>query len=404
MADAIVVFNSGSTSLKFGVYARASSRAPTPLCHGTIAGMQDDPTFTVSDAAKRLLGTQGWGAAHAMDHATALSFVLAWIEANLRDTRIVGAGHRVVLGGSRYQAPVLLTPAVLDDLDALSVMEPSHQAFNVRGARAFAAAFPALPQVACLDSAFHHTMPEVARTYALPLAVRKAGVRHGGYHGLSYDDIARQVPKLAPQARRVIVAHLGGGASLCAMLDGRSIDTTMGFAGLSGLPMARRSGDVPPDALLYLLRAGLYDVNSLETMLYDQSGLLGLSGISGDMRVLQASPDPRAATAIDSFTYAIAKYVGAYAVVLGGLDAIVFTAGIGEKSAPVRAAVCARLAPLGVRLDAGANAAGGPRVSTADSPVSVWVIPTNEELIIAEHAWALIRPASRPHKPKEGAT
>ena len=395
MVDAIVVFNSGSTSLKFGAYARDGSGASLPLCHGAITGMQDDPKFAVTDAAKKPLGAHDWGAGHAVDHSTALTFVLAWIEANLKDTRIVGAGHRVVLGGSHHQAPVLLTPDVLDEHDALAAMEPSHQPFNLRGARAFAAAFPALPQVACFDTSFHRTMPEVAQTYALPQSVRDAGVRHWGYHGLSYDYISRQVPKVAPQARRVIAAHLGGGASLCAMLDGRSIDTTMGFGGLSGLPMATRSGDVPPDALFYLLRAGLYDAKTLEAMLYDQSGLLGLSGISDDMRVLQDSADPRAAAAIESFTYAIAKYAGAYAVALGGLDAVVFTAGIGENSAPVRAAVCARLAALGVRIDEQANATGGPCISGADSNVSVWVIPTNEELMIAEHAWTLIRPASR---------
>lgn len=398
MADAIIVFNSGSTSLKFGAYARDASGASRPLCHGAVEGMQDDPKFTVNDAAKAPLGTHDWGKGQSINHRTALHFALSWIEANLKDTTVAGAGHRVVLGGSRFQGPVLLSPEVLDYLDGLTAMEPSHQAFNICGARAFAEAFPGLPQVAGFDSAFHHTMPEVAQSYALPQEVRDAGVRHWGYHGISYDYISRQVPKVAPQARRVIVAHLGGGASMCAMLDGRSVDTTMGFAGLSGLPMATRSGDVAPGALFYLLRAGLYDAKSLETMLYTKSGLLGLSGISDDMRELQASPDRRASAAIDHFVYAIAKYAGAYAAVLGGLDAFVFTAGIGENSARVRAAVCARLASLGLRLDAHANAAGGPRISAPDSPVSAWVIPTNEELMIADHAWALIHPVSRRQK------
>nr|WP_294509453.1 acetate kinase [uncultured Rhodopila sp.] len=260
------------------------------------------------------------------------------------------------------------------------------------GARAFAEAFPGLPQVACFDSSFHRSMPEVAQTYALPQDVRDAGVRHWGYHGISYDYISRQVPKFAPSARRVIAAHLGGGASLCAMLDGRSIETTMGFAGLSGLPMATRSGDVPARALFYLLRSKLYDDASLETMLYQHSGLLGLSGISGDMRVLQDNAAPRAVAAVEHFVYAMAKFAGAYAAVLGGLDAFVFTAGIGENSAPLRAALCARMAWLGVRLDAAANASNGPRISTPDSKVSFWVIPTNEELMIAQHTLALTRP------------
>jgi acetate kinase len=234
-------------------------------------------------------------------------------------------------------------------------------------------------------------MPPVAQTYALPRDVRDSGVRHWGYHGISYDYISRQVPKFAPAARRVIVAHLGGGASLCAMLDGRSVDTTMGFGAVSGLPMATRSGDLPPGALFYLLRRNLFDDASLEKMLYERAGLLGLSGISGDMRVLQESTEPQAVAALESFVYAMTKYVGAYATVLGGLDALVFTAGIGENSAPVREALCLKLAGLGVTLDDTANAAGGPRISTPDSRVSVWVIPTNEELMIAQHTLALVK-------------
>jgi acetate kinase len=271
-------------------------------------------------------------------------------------------------------------------------MEPSHQPYNVLGARALGEAFPGLPQVACFDSSFHRTMPEVAQIYALPKDVRDAGVRHWGYHGISYEYISRQVPKFAPQARRVIAAHLGGGTSMCAMLDGRSIETTMGLGAVSGLPMATRSGDVPSDALFYLLRRKLFDDASLEKMLYERSGLLGLSGISDDMRVLQESTDPRAVTALEYFVYAMTKYAGAYAAVLGGLDAFVFTAGVGEHSVPVRAALCAKLAWLGVKLDKQANASGGPRISAPDSGVSVWVIPTNEELMIAQHTLALVRP------------
>jgi acetate kinase len=234
-------------------------------------------------------------------------------------------------------------------------------------------------------------MPDVAQTYALPQEVRDAGVRHWGFHGISYEYISRQLPKFVPQARRVVVGHLGGGASLCAMLDGHSIETTMGFGALGGLPMATRPGDVSQDALLYLLRTGRFDETSLEKMLFERSGLLGLSGISGDMRVLLDSPDPRARFAVEAFVYAMQKYAGAYAAVLGGLDALVFTAGIGENSAPVRAALCERLAWLGLRLDTAANAAGGPRISTADSKVSVWVIPTDEEGMIAQHTLALLR-------------
>ena len=354
--------------------------------------MQGDPHFVVNDGAGKPLDTHEWGEGHAIDHEAALRFVIAWMEANLIGMTVVAAGHRIVLGGTRFDAPVRIEGDVLDYLDSLVVMEPSHQPFNVRGARAFAKAFPGLPQVACFDTSFHRTMPDVAQTYALPQNVRDAGVRHWGYHGISYDYISRQISELAPKARRVIVAHLGGGASMCAMLDGRSIDTSMGFGAVSGLPMATRSGDVPAGALFYLLRRKLFDDASLEKMIYEHAGLLGLSGSSGDMRELQQSTDPRAIAAVESFVYAMTKYAGAYTSVLGGLDAFVFTAGIGENSAPVRATLCDKLAWLGVKLDAQANTAGAPRISTADSRVSVWVIPTNEELMIAQHTLALVRP------------
>jgi acetate kinase len=226
--------------------------------------------------------------------------------------------------------------------------------------------------------------------YALPQKVRDAGVRHWGYHGISYDYISRQVAKCAPEARRVIAAHLGGGASMCAILDGCRIETTMGFAGVSGLPMATRCGDLPPSVLFYLLRSEMYDDASLETMLYQQAGLLGLSGISDDMQILQNSSDPRAVTAVAHFVHAMMKYTGAYAAALGGLDAFVFTAGIGEHSAQVRAALCRKLAWLGVKLDQQANDANAPRISATDSDVSIWGIPTNEELMIAQHTLALI--------------
>ena len=391
MGKAILVFNAGSTSLKFGAYAVDTVGELQLLCRGRIDSMQGDPHFVANDASGKPLHAHEWGEGHTVDHAVALQFVIAWMESNLAGMEVAAAGHRIVLGGTRFAAPVRIEHDVLDYLESLEMMEPSHQPFNVRGARAFAKAFPGLPQVACFDTSFHRTMPEVAQTYALPQDVRDVGVRHWGYHGISYDYISRQVPKFASAARRVIAAHLGGGASMCAMLDGKSVETTMGFGGVSGLPMATRSGDVPPGALFYLLRRKLFDDTALEKMLYERAGLLGLSGISGDMRVLQESADPRAVAAVEHFVYAMTKYVGAYAAVLGGLDALVFTAGIGEHSAPVRAALCRKLAGLGVVLDQPANAAGGPRISTPDSRVSVWVIPTNEELMIAQHTLALVR-------------
>ena len=392
VGDVLVVVNAGSTSLKFGAYSPAGGGSPSLLCRGRIDSLQGDPHVVVTRPDGSPWATHGWGEGHAIDPAAAIQFVIAWLEANLKGAKVVGAGHRIVLGGERYEAPVRLDADVLDYLEGLVAMEPSHQAANLGGARAFAAAFPGIPQVACFDTAFHRTMPEVAQTYALPQAVRDLGVRHWGFHGLSYEYISRQVPTYAPKARRVIAAHLGGGASLCALSDGRSVETTMGFGALSGLPMATRCGDLPPEVLFYLLRHKRFDDGSLETMLYERSGLLGLSGVSGDMRVLQGDLDTRAVEAIDYFTYTMAKYVAAYVGVLGGLDALVFTAGIGENSPHVRGALCERLAWLGVVLDPAANASGGPKISSDASAVSVWVIPTDEELMIACHTQAVLAP------------
>ena len=392
MSEAIIVFNAGSTSLKFAAYAVDGPADLTPISHGEVAGMETDPKFTAKNAAGEPLDAHAWGKGHAIDHRAAFAFVVAWLKKSVATMTVVGAGHRVVLGGTRFEAPVLINDDVLAYLDSLVIMEPSHQPYNLRGARAMAEAFPGLPQVACFDTSFHRTMPELAQIYALPKDVQDAGARHWGYHGISYDYISRQVPTYAPGARRVIAAHLGGGASMCAMLDGKSIETTMGFGALTGLPMATRSGDVPADLLFYLLRCELFDAKTLETMLSERSGMLGLSGISEDMRDLQASTDPRAAAAIAFFVYAMTKVVGAYTSVLGGLDALVFTAGIGENSAPVRAGLCRALGWLDVALDEAANERNGPRISTADSRVSVWVIPTDEDLMIAQHTLALVRP------------
>jgi len=394
VADALLVFNAGSTSLKFAAYDIDEARALSLNASGSVDAIASTPRFVVQDAAGQELATHAWPSGRPIDHDEALRFALTWLQGRLADATIVGAGHRMMLGGPRYAGPVRLDTQVLKTLAAQSAMEPSHQPFNVRGARAVAAQMPELPQVACFDSSFHLTMPETARTYALPKAVRGAGIHHRGYHGLSYEYIGERMREFEPQARRVIVAHLGGGASLCAMLDGRSIETTMGFSGLSGLTMATRSGDIPPDALLYLLRSRQFDVASLEKMLYERSGLLGLSGISGDMRVLQDSEEPAAIEAVRQFVYAMTKYVGAYAAVLGGLDALVFTGGIGEHSHQVRAALCRQLASLGVALDEDANRSGSAVISASQSQVSVRTIATNEELMIARHTLALLDSAA----------
>lgn len=391
MTDTILVFNAGSTSLKFSAYAVAAAGELALINGGAISGMSTAPRFVARDAAGKAVAEHAWGAGEAIEHATAFRFVIEWMARNVVGMKLVGAGHRIVLGGTRFPAPARLDAEVLDYLESLVAIEPSHQGYEVRAARALAQAFPDLPQVASFDTSFHRSMPELAQIYALPPDAAEAGARHWGYHGISYDYISRQLPKYAPGARRVIAAHLGGGASMCAMRDGKSVETTMGFAGLSGLPMSTRSGDIPPDLVFYLLRCGRYDAKSLEDMLYRRAGLLGLSGISEDMRVLQDSSDPKAQLAVDYFVYVMTKTAGAYAAVLGGLDALVFTAGIGENSVPVRARLCQSLSWLGIELDDAANARHGPRITTAASKVSAWVIPTNEERMIAEHTLALVR-------------
>lgn len=392
MPDVLLVFNAGSTSLKFAAHDVDAARRLSLNAAGSVDAIGSAPRFSVLDSAGRALATHEWAAGHAVDHDDALRFAVDWLQGHLANHRILAAGHRMMLGDPLHAGPVRLDARMLQTLSDRSAMEPSHQPFNVQGARTLAALMPGLAQVACFDSSFHHTMPEAARTYALPKAVRDAGMHHHGFHGLSFEYIAGRMRELDPAARRVVVAHLGGGSSLCAMLDGRSVETTMGFAGLSGLPMATRSGDIPPDALLYLLRTRQFDPASLEKALYECSGLLGLSGISGDMRVLQDSAAPAAVAAVDHLVHAMTKYVGAYAAVLGGLDALVFTAGIGEHSHQVRAALCGRLASLGVALDERANLAGSAVVSAPESRVSVRVIATNEELMIARHTLALVEP------------
>ena len=388
--NAIIVINSGSTSLKFSLYAIAGDHKLALVCRGQTDSMIENAHFVAHNPAGEQLGRHEWAQGHAIDHKAALDYTLTWLEANNAGMKVVAAGHRVVLGGTRFEVPVLIDDNVLTYLGSLSAMEPSHQPFNVLGVQSLAAAFPGLPQVACFDTSFHRSMPSVAQTYALPQEVRDAGVTHWGYHGISYDYISRQIPKFAPDARRVIAAHLGGGASICALLDGHSIDTSMGFASLSGLPMATRVGDVSPGVLFYLLRTKRFTPESLEQMLYERAGLLGLSGVSGDMRELETRTDAMSVGAIASFVYAMVKYTGAYTAALGGLDAFIFTAGIGENSVEVRAALCNRLSWLGVKLDQKANDRHGPRISTADSRVSVWVIPTNEEQMIAEYTLALV--------------
>nr|WP_246503698.1 acetate kinase [Plastoroseomonas arctica] len=318
-----------------------------------------------------------------------LDNILADVARRAPELTLRAVGHRVVHGGADHIAPEAVTPALLRALHTLAPLDPLHMPRNLAPIAALAARHPALPQVACFDTAFHHTLPPVAQRFGLPRAMTEAGLRRYGFHGLSYEYIARQLAKVAPGLRRVVVAHLGSGASLCALRDGRSIATTTGFSALDGLLMATRCGSLDPGVILHLGRAGK-TFAEIEALLYHQCGLLGVSGISGDIRVLMASAAPEAREAIELFTYRIALDVAGMATALGGIDGLVFTAGIGEHAAPVRAAVCERLAWLGLGLDAEANAAGAPMVSNEASRVAIHVIATDEEAMVAQHTRAVI--------------
>ncbi len=387
MDRGILVLNSGSSSLKFALY-REAKEALALAAQGEIEAMMTQPRFAAHDEKGAELAKHAWKAP--IDAETGFRFVLAFVEKAYADVRIVGAGHRLVQGGTRYHGPALVDDEALTYLDGLSLLEPQHQPPEVEGVRAIRRIHPDLPQVAVFDTSFHRTMPEIAQLYAVPKSVRDEGVRHWGYHGTSYDYINRTLPKYDPSARRVIVGHLGSGASMCAILDGKSIATTMGFSGIEGLPMGTRSGAIDAGALLYLLRRKLYDDKSLQHLLYEESGLKGLSEISNDVRTLLASDAPEAKQAIDYFVYQIVFFAGAYTALLGGLDAIVFTAGIGENAASVRAGVVKQLAWLGLELDEAANKKNGPLISTGASRVRAWVIPTNEEIMIARHTLTLV--------------
>ena len=386
MSNAILVINAGSSSLKFSVFRDHGGGDPVVTINGQISGIGTQPAFEAKDAQRRPLAEKSWGAGEASDRTALLSYLLDWIEERLEGATLIAAGHRVVHGGIRHAAPVLLTPAVLDELDGLVPLAPLHQPHNLAAIRALAEAHPELPQVACFDTAFHRNQPWQAQTFAIPRDLTEEGVRRYGFHGLSYEYIARRLPEIAPELgdSRVVVAHLGSGASMCAIHGGRSVDSTMGFTALDGLPMGTRCGTIDPGVLIYLMRKGM-DAGAIEKLLYNKSGLLGVSGISNDMRTLLDSSDPHAQEAVELFCFRIAKETGALAASMGGVDAVVFTAGIGERSAPVRARVGDKLAWMGVEIDPAANEANAAKISSPGSRLPVYVIPTDEERMIALH-------------------
>jgi acetate kinase len=389
-----LVLNSGSSSLKFAMFRAAAGRDWPLAARGNVEGIGTSPTMSARDGAGDAMPTPKL-AGGVRDADAALEHVFAWLGSHFGGGRIVGVGHRVVHGGPRYAAPVIVTPEVVSELRQLVPYAPLHQPYNLAGVEAVAKRRPDVPQVACFDTSFHRSLPAVAKLVPLSSDVRRGGVERYGFHGLSYEYIASVLPRIAPEIadKRVIVAHLGNGASLCALRACESVETTMAFTALDGLCMGTRPGAIDPGVILYLFQGLDLSVKEVETMLYKKSGLLGISGVSNDMRELLESSEPSARLAVDYFVYRVAKEVGALAAVLGGLDGLVFTAGIGENSAVIRRRICEACAWLGIELDDTANTAKAARISRTTSPVSAWMIPTNEELMIARHTGRLLASA-----------
>ncbi len=390
MTDVILVINAGSSSIKFSVFALRDERLREGY-NGQVSGIGTAPRFVARDAVGWTLADVKLPMPEFESHAACLKRIGDWLREHADGLDLVGIGHRVVHGGVDYAAPVRIDAEVIARLEKLVPLAPLHQPHNLAAIRAVAEAMPEMPQVACFDTAFHRSQTKLAQAYGLPAEFYDKGVRRYGFHGLSYEYIARRLPDVAPEIApgRVITAHLGNGASMCAMKNGRSVASTMGFTAVEGLPMGTRTGSLDPGVVLFLMEQGRTAAD-IEELLYERSGLLGLSGISNDMRKLLASDAEPAKFAVDYFIYRIGREAGSLAAALGGLDALVFTAGIGENSAEIRARACAACAWLGVELDEKANSAGGPRISAPGSRVSAWVIPTDEELMIARHTLDLL--------------
>lgn len=395
MSDAILVLNAGSSSIKFSLFLERSE-ALDLLLGGQIEGLYTTPRFKARDVADVIISERQWPTDEALGHDGAVNFLAGFLREQIGEHRLVAVGHRVVHGSLDYAAPIRLTTGIVSHLEQFIPLAPLHQPHNLKPIRTLLASRPELPQVACFDTAFHRNQPEVAQAFALPSTITERGVRRYGFHGLSYEYIASTLPQVDPRAAqgRTVVLHLGNGASLCAIHGGHSVASTMGFTAVDGLPMGTRCGNLDPGVVLYLMDELKMGARAIEKLLYQQSGLLGVSDVSSDMRTLLASDEPRAKFAVKLFVYRIGRELGSLAAALGGLDALVFTAGIGEHAAPIREQVCRAAAWLGVELDSAANAGGGPRISTAGSRVSVWVIPTNEELMIARHTRRLLNSLS----------
>jgi acetate kinase len=392
MDDYAVVLNAGSSSLKFCVYRRPEASGWRLEARGQIEGIGTLPRFSSKDGTGARLADQEFDLSAVRDGRSALESLDGWLRSQYGGARVLGVGHRVVHGGATFTGPTIVTPQVLDALKALIPLAPLHQPYNLAAIDAVSERLPGVPQVACFDTSFHRGQSAVAEVIPLPREICQAGVQRYGFHGLSYEYIASVLPQVAPEiaSGRVIVAHLGSGASLCALKNGKSVDHSLGFTALDGLCMGTRPGAIDPGVVLYLFQNLGLSGKDVETILYKKSGLLGISGVSNDMRDLVDSSEPGARLAVDYFVYRAAKEMGALAAVLGGIDGLVFTAGIGENSAEIRRRISEASAWLGIELDQDANAHKGPRISRAGSRVSVWVVPTNEELMIARHTGRLL--------------
>ncbi len=399
MTDVIVVLNAGSSSVKFSVFAVADADL-RPLFRGEFEEIRTAPHFFTMDADGATVADEHPAKSECATQEDAVYRILGWLKNHSAGLKIAAVGHRVVHGGTVYAEPVAVDAQVLKTLTSFEPLAPSHQPHNLAPIRVLAKAYPDLLQVACFDTAFHRTAPLVAEVYALPREYFDEGVRRYGFHGLSFEYIVQALQRLDPgtAAGRLVVAHLGNGCSMAAIRGGKSLGDTMGLTALDGLPMGRRCGQIDPGVLIYLMQQRGMSLDQVEDLLYNHSGLKGLSGVSNDMRDLLASDRPDARLAVDYFVDRIGRALGAFAAVLKGLDALVFTGGIGEHAAEIRARVCRDAAWLGVALDDEANRRGGPRVSPEGRSPSAWVIPTDEELMIARHTLRFLGGVPSPRK------
>ena len=396
MADAILVLNAGSSSIKFSVFTVRAHELALAI-NGQIEGLYTAPRFAPRTRPGTKSARSQWDDGTRLGHDGAIEHLVQFLREHRENHRLIAVGHRVVHGGLEYPEPTLVNAQVIAKLEKFVPLAPLHQPHNLAPIRIVLERMPQMPQVACFDTAFHRAQPEIAQAFALPPNITERGVRRYGFHGLSYEYIASALPAIDARAAagRVVVAHLGNGASMCAIKAGKSVASTMGFTAVEGLPMGTRCGALDPGVMLYLMDELKMDARAIEKLIYQQSGLLGVSGISSDMRTLLESKEPRAKLAIDLFVYRIGRELGSLTAALGGLDALVFTGGIGEHAVAIRERVCRDAAWAGIELDAAANAKGGPRISTASSRVDAWVIPTNEEVMIARHARVVLASGSR---------